>query len=116
MATRIEPFYGELGSRIRRVRESKSVSQAALGRQLHPPVTRASIANIENAKQRVLSHTLVDIAAVLEVGVADLLPIEKRESSTRVRAESIEQELVQELGKEQAAMVSRTLADARRPG
>jgi transcriptional regulator with XRE-family HTH domain len=37
-------------------------------------MTRASIANIETGKQRVLAKTLVDLAGVLGAEVADLLP------------------------------------------
>jgi transcriptional regulator with XRE-family HTH domain len=74
LATRTEPFYSALGKRISEVRERRGLSQARLGEMLKPPVTRGSIANVESGKQRVLAHTLVDLAAALGVSVSDLLP------------------------------------------
>jgi hypothetical protein len=38
-----------------------------------PAVTRASIANLELGHQRVLAHTLVQLALILHVPVTDLL-------------------------------------------
>lgn len=74
VATKIEPFYFSLGRRIQAARDRVGLSQQDLGSRLTPPVTRASIANIENGKQRVLSHTLVGISSALSVSVAELLP------------------------------------------
>jgi len=50
------------------------MTQEQLGKLLVPKVTRASIANIETGKQRVLAKTLVDLATALKVDVHDLLP------------------------------------------
>ena len=73
-----ERFYVEFGRRVRVHRERKGWSQDALGQALPKPMTRASIANIEAGQQRVLAHTLCDIAAALGVPVTDLLtPPEK---------------------------------------
>ena len=52
------------------------MTQAQLGLALVPPSTRASIANIENGKQRVLVHTLVQLARTLETKVEKLIPFE----------------------------------------
>lgn len=74
MAARIDDdlFYVALGKRIRAVREQRSLTQAQLGARLYPPVTRASIANVEAGKQRVLAHTLVQIARVLHAPLDQL--------------------------------------------
>jgi transcriptional regulator with XRE-family HTH domain len=69
----IEPFYPELGRRIQAARERAGLSQADVARRLTPPMTRASIANMENGKQRVLCHTLVALSEVLAVAPASLL-------------------------------------------
>ena len=69
LAPHIEPFYQELGKRIARYRSGHGWSQEDLARQMAPPVTRASIANWELGKQRVLGHTLVQLANVLRVPV-----------------------------------------------
>lgn len=74
MATAPETFYVEVGRRIQGLRSSKRLTQAELGHRLDPPVTRASIANLENGRQRLLLHTCVQIAEILDCDVADLMP------------------------------------------
>jgi transcriptional regulator with XRE-family HTH domain len=73
MTAKIEPFYAELGAKIQKTRAGK-MTQAQLGQALNPSATRASIANIENGKQRVLVHTLMQLARAMDVGVQELLP------------------------------------------
>lgn len=67
-------FYEHLGEQVRAWRHRRGLSQAALGARLDPPVTRASIANIEAGRQRVLTHTLVQLSSILATPVGDLLP------------------------------------------
>src|SRR5438445_11203231 len=74
MAAEIEPFYGELGQRIHDRRKQNGLTQEKLGELLDPQVTRASIANIEMGTQRVLAHTLVQLAFHLGTSVQELLP------------------------------------------
>lgn len=97
----IEPFYEEVGQMIRKLRTKKRLSQEALGRLLNPPVTRASIANIEAGKQRILAHTLVQIAQILDVKLTEIAGPEKRGSTSvkigRVSREQIETELAMKL-------------------
>jgi transcriptional regulator with XRE-family HTH domain len=76
MAKRIEAFYEILGSNVQGARGRLKMTQAQLGLALGPPSTRASIANIENGKQRVLVHTLVQLARALETKVEKLIPSE----------------------------------------
>lgn len=84
----IEPFYSEVGRLIQSKRNENSMSQEYLGHQLNPKVTRASIANIEAGKQRILSHTLVQLSEALGVEILELLPMQntiqkpKQKSST----------------------------------
>jgi transcriptional regulator with XRE-family HTH domain len=73
-------------------RDKLHLTQQKVGDALEPRATRASIANIEAGKQRVLVHTLVQLASVLEVSVVDLLP-ERTDKSGVVR-----QELMEKLG------------------
>src|SRR5262249_26473623 len=68
----IDPVYAEFGRRVRRRRDALGWSQDRLAKLLHPPMTRASIANIESAQQRVLLHTALELAAALEVPLAEL--------------------------------------------
>src|SRR6266496_5237391 len=74
MAPPVEPFYGELGRSVAVARTRRGMTQEQLGRSLRPPLTRASIANIEHGKQRLLAHTLVQIAGILRVKLEELLP------------------------------------------
>lgn len=69
-----ERFYVEVGRRIQGLRSSKGLTQAELGLRLDPPVTRASIANLERGRQRLLLHTFVQLAAILECELRDLVP------------------------------------------
>lgn len=87
MKTKPEEFYGLLGQRVRTLRQQKALTQEQLGNRLTPTVTRASIANIETGKQRVLAHTLIQLSRALDVSVDDLT----REESTPVSAEMAEQ-------------------------
>jgi transcriptional regulator with XRE-family HTH domain len=84
-----ERFYADLGRRVRVQRDKLHLTQQQVGDALTPRATRASIANIEAGKQRVLAHTLVQLASVLEVSVSDLLP-ERVDKSGVVRQELME--------------------------
>ena len=68
------------------------MTQQALADALSPPATRASIANVEAGKQRVLAHTLVQLASALGTSVSDLLPV-----SEEPRPDVIRDELQQKL-------------------
>jgi transcriptional regulator with XRE-family HTH domain len=80
-ASKIEPFYEDLGRRVQTYRNRIRLSQESLGSALEPRVTRASIANIEAGKQRVLTHTLVQLAVALDVEVLTLLPTAKKSAA-----------------------------------
>ena len=91
----VEPFYQVMGQRIQRLRTKQGMTQERLGGLLDPTVTRASIANIESGKQRVLAHTLVQLAEALHSDLSDLIPaLEKRE---QVTSHKVEVELAQKL-------------------
>jgi transcriptional regulator with XRE-family HTH domain len=69
-----ERFYVDVGRRIQGLRSSKGLTQAELGLRLDPPVTRASVANLESGRQRVLLHTVVQLATILECELRHLVP------------------------------------------
>jgi transcriptional regulator with XRE-family HTH domain len=94
----IEPFYRGMGKRIQEARERAGLTQEQLGRRLTPPMTRASIANIESAKQRVLCHTLVALCDVLSVPTSEILIASES-------AGTIEAELKRKLGRTASARV-----------
>ncbi len=97
MAAQIEPFYAEVGRRIRDCRNKAGMTQEDLGRQLSPPTTRVSVANIEGGHQRILSHTLVQLAAVLSVEITDILPPKAAQRGAKSNAR-ITDEVISKLG------------------
>jgi transcriptional regulator with XRE-family HTH domain len=66
-----DAFYKQVGDKIRAQR-GKDLSQEALASAIG--LTRTSISNIEKGRQRLLLHTLADIAAALNVDAVSLLP------------------------------------------
>jgi transcriptional regulator with XRE-family HTH domain len=67
-----ETVYKLLGERLARLREKFGVTQEELG--YFAGLTRASIANIEKGRQRVLVHQLYEFAESLHVPLVELLP------------------------------------------
>jgi transcriptional regulator with XRE-family HTH domain len=65
-------FYSETGKKIQLFRHQRDISQEALGRAVG--LTRTSISNVEKGRQKLLIHSLFDIAEALSVEVAQLLP------------------------------------------
>lgn len=65
------PIYAALGARIRARRKKLGMIQMDLSRKLK--ISRASVANIETGRQRVLLCMVFDIAKALRVRPADLL-------------------------------------------
>lgn len=92
----VEPFYEEVGRRIQKRRSAQGMSQEALGRKLVPPVTRASIANIEGGQQRVLAHTLVQFAEALDLELTELIP-PLRQEGQQPHTKKVEAELAEKL-------------------
>jgi transcriptional regulator with XRE-family HTH domain len=82
VAITIEPFYKEIGRKIQARRGELRISQETLGLSLEPQVTRASIANIEAGKQRILAHTLVQLADVLGTDLSRLIPNTNNRTAT----------------------------------
>jgi transcriptional regulator with XRE-family HTH domain len=67
-----EPVYSFFGSRVRALRERRNVTQEELARRVD--LSRTSITNIEQGRQRVLLHQIFDIATALDAAPGDLLP------------------------------------------
>jgi len=97
MVANIEPFYAEVGRRVRDRRNKLGLTQEELGRLLSPPTTRVSVANIEAGKQRILSHTLVQLAEALKSELTDIVP-PKAEALVHNGTPEIAKELVSKLG------------------
>jgi transcriptional regulator with XRE-family HTH domain len=93
----IEPFYKELGRRVRDQRSKRGLTQDDLANRISPSVTRAAIANIEGGKQRVLCHTLWQLAQALGVTPLDLAPLPGMPSGSAATRRAVESELEKNL-------------------
>jgi transcriptional regulator with XRE-family HTH domain len=65
-------FYKELGQRIREQRKIIGMTQNDLAEMVN--LSRPSIVNIEQGRQRAVVHVLVDISCALRVAPSLLLP------------------------------------------
>ena len=112
----IEPFYADLGRRIQQLRNSKKMTQTELGELLSPPMTRASVANIESGKQRVLVHTLIDLVQTLGCTLTDLVPYQVTPAASAISPQTVAAELQQKLGlpKQKIATITQQMIKQRR--
>lgn len=69
---KVEPVYRTIGAIIRSKRRRLEWSQEKLAQHLR--ISRATLANIETGRQRVLVHQLYTFAAALETKPEELLP------------------------------------------
>ena len=67
-----EAFYRNFGHLVGNARRTRNLTQGQLADSVG--LTRTSITNIEKGRQKILIHTLFDIAAVLNVEPATLFP------------------------------------------
>jgi transcriptional regulator with XRE-family HTH domain len=67
-----QPVYKDIGANIRTRRRQADLSQETMALELG--ISRATLANIETGRQRILVHQLYDIAITLGVTPNDLLP------------------------------------------
>lgn len=67
-------FYDDVGRRIREARRRRKPPLTQEGLATLVSLTRTSITNVEKGRQKLLLHTLADIAAALNVEAATLLP------------------------------------------
>ena len=71
-AARWEALYRGVGQRVRDARVARGVTQEWLAKRIG--FKRTSITNVESGTQKLLVHTLVEIARALEVEAGALLP------------------------------------------
>ena len=69
---KIESVYREIGAVIRGKRRERNLSQEKLAARLG--IKRATLANIETGRQRILVHMLYSFANALDIKPTDLLP------------------------------------------
>jgi transcriptional regulator with XRE-family HTH domain len=69
---KLEPIYKTIGGIIRQRRRRLELPQVELARRLG--ISRATLANIETGRQRVLVHHVYALAEALDIKPSDLLP------------------------------------------
>jgi transcriptional regulator with XRE-family HTH domain len=95
--TEAQAFYFSLGRRLQDFRKARHLTQEQVGALITPPLTRASIANIEAGKQGVLAYTLVQLAQALEITLDDLLPEETAPSQQPELRRRVQNELLEKV-------------------
>jgi|ERR1039458_9544913 transcriptional regulator with XRE-family HTH domain len=68
----LEPIYKTIGAIVRQRRRRLELPQAELARRLG--ISRATLANIETGRQRILVHHVYAFAEALDIKPRDLLP------------------------------------------
>ncbi|MFX3637406.1 MAG: helix-turn-helix domain-containing protein [Candidatus Pristimantibacillus sp.] len=68
----VELIFSEIGTRIRKERKKKKLTQKELSDRIR--LSRTSITNIEQGFHKISVHTLFEISIVLDVDVHSLLP------------------------------------------
>ena len=87
-----QKLYEAVGRRVREARKAAKLTQEDLATRVS--LTRTSVTNIEKGRQKVLLHTIFDLASVMKIPANRLIP--ESEPAERVR---IEQELNSGLSK-----------------
>ncbi|MFN7141726.1 MAG: helix-turn-helix domain-containing protein [Limisphaerales bacterium] len=101
LAFQREQFYREVGARIRVARESKGLTQEAVAASIG--LSRTSLTNIEKGRQKLLLHTLAELASALAVPSSELLP------GTVEAVPDVEIKLLSHLNEKQKEFVQRAL-------
>ena len=68
----VPSLYKRLGATIKAQRRARGLTQQQLATQLG--ISRASLANVETGRQRVLIHQLYELADQLSINIQELLP------------------------------------------
>ena len=100
-------LYRTLGAMIRRRRKTLGLIQAKLAGELG--VSRASVANVETGRQKILVHQLYRYAQALEMSVVDLLPPD--DETQDPTGDLSDLPLPEGLSSEQRAQIARVLRD-----
>ncbi len=72
LTVKVPALYKRLGSTVKAKRRALGLTQQQLAKQLG--ISRASLANVETGRQRVLVHQVYELADQLNVNVHELLP------------------------------------------
>lgn len=98
-------FYRKFGQLVRQYRRRLKITQVELAARSN--VSRASIANIETGRQKILLHQVYNLAESLEIEPQILLP-----ELEPIPAPSADLTLPEDLTEEQRAQIQKVIRDA----
>jgi transcriptional regulator with XRE-family HTH domain len=90
-------LYRIVGGKVKLARKASKLTQEDLASRVS--MTRTSVTNIEKGRQKILLHTLFDLAAAMKVPVANLIPEPSGDQN------HIEQQLTNGLSKAEKAWI-----------
>lgn len=90
-------LYRIVGGKVKLARKASKLTQEDLASRVS--MTRTSVTNIEKGRQKILLHTLFDLAAAMKVPVANLIPEPSGDQ------QHIEQQLTNGLSKAEKAWI-----------
>ena len=90
-------LYQIVGRKVKLARKASKLTQEDLASRVS--MTRTSVTNIEKGRQKILLHTLFDLAAAMKVPVAQLVPEPSADEN------HIEQQLTNGLSKAEKAWI-----------
>jgi DNA-binding XRE family transcriptional regulator len=88
-------FYVYFGRQVRKARLDQGLTQSEVAKFLG--LTRASIANVESGRQRLLVHQVVQLSSLLAVGLTDLVPPLSRPEIEAAEIDSAHQALARQV-------------------
>jgi transcriptional regulator with XRE-family HTH domain len=92
-------IYADAGKLIKTAREGKHMTQGRLAAMVG--LSRTSITNIERGRQKILLHTLSEIADALGIPLAELLPL------TRENRPPLEHKLPEDVSPKEREWITR---------
>lgn len=79
-----DALYVQIGQNVRRIRRTRKMTQGALAD--HVRLSRTSVTNIEKGRQKILVHTLAELAKALETSFSELVPSPVQEANNGIEA------------------------------
>ncbi len=105
-----EALYVLVGQQIRKARKEHGLTQAQLATNVS--LTRTSITNIEHGRQKLLLHTLYEIANALAIEPHALLPPPNK----LLRAQGIDQDIPADLSRDEREWIRSIVATSTKRG
>lgn len=83
-----DALYEKVGRRVREARRAAKLTQENLAERVS--LTRTSVTNIEKGRQKLLLHTLFELAAAMKIPVDRLIPEPQQEAPVQIEEKASE--------------------------